>query len=111
VVAGTAALLAGELEFFRAFGPALALTAAVALAVSLTLVPACLALFGRLAFWPHLEPGDRRAGWDDRPAPARHAVARFVASPPVAALVALVSIGLLVLGATGLARTELAFGS
>jgi putative drug exporter of the RND superfamily len=31
VVAGTAALLVGELEFFRAFGPALALTAAVSL--------------------------------------------------------------------------------
>jgi RND superfamily putative drug exporter len=39
VVAGTAALLAGELEFFRAFGPSLALTAAVALAVSLTPSP------------------------------------------------------------------------
>ncbi len=109
VVAGTAALLVGELEFFRAFGPALALTAAVALAVSLTLVPACLALFGRLAFWPHFRPGDRRAGWDDRPSPARHALARFVTSPPVAALVALVSIGVLVLAATGLSRTELAF--
>src|SRR5215208_4615595 len=42
VVAGTAALLVGELEFFRAFGPALALTAAVSLVVSVTLVPALL---------------------------------------------------------------------
>jgi putative drug exporter of the RND superfamily len=109
VVAGTAALLAGELEFFRAFGPALALTAAVALAVSLTLVPACLAIFGRLVFWPRLRPGDRGAGWDDRPSPARHALARFVTSRPVAALVALVCIGVLVLAATGLSRTELAF--
>ena len=40
VVAGSAALLVGELEFFRAFGPALALTAGIALAVSLTFVPA-----------------------------------------------------------------------
>ncbi len=109
VVAGTAALLAGELEFFRAFGPSLALTAAVALAVSLTLVPACLALFGRLVFWPRLQPGDRRGRWDDRPSPARHALARFVTSPPVAALVALVCIGVLGLAATGLSRTELAF--
>ncbi|MGH3093209.1 MAG: MMPL family transporter [Gaiellaceae bacterium] len=109
VVAGTAALLAGELEFFRAFGPALALTAAVALAVSLTLVPACLALFGRLVFWPRLRPRDRRARWDDGPSPARHALARFVTSPPVAALVALVCIGVLVLAATGLSRTALAF--
>ena len=109
VVAGTAALLVGELEFFRAFGPALALTAAVALAVSLTLVPACLALFGRLVFWPHFRPGDRPARWNDRPSPARHALARFVTSRPVAALVALVCIGVLALAATGLSRTELAF--
>jgi RND superfamily putative drug exporter len=109
VVAGTAALLAGELEFFRAFGPALALTAAVALVVSLTLVPACLALFGRLVFWPRLRPGDRLADWDEQPTPARDALARFVTSPPVAALVAIVCIGVLALAATGLTRTELAF--
>ena len=47
VVTGTAALVVGELEFFRAFGPALAITAAVALAVSVTFVPASLALLGR----------------------------------------------------------------
>ncbi|HEX2044625.1 MAG TPA: MMPL family transporter [Gaiellaceae bacterium] len=109
VVAGTVALLAGELDFFRAFGPALALTAAVALAVSLTLVPACLAIFGRLVFWPRLRPGEPVADWDTRPSPAREALARFLASPPVAALVALVSVGVLVLAATGLARTELSF--
>jgi RND superfamily putative drug exporter len=109
VVAGTAALLVGELEFFRVFGPALALTAAVALAVSLTIVPACLALFGRHVFWPRLRPGDRVTAWDKRRTPARQALARFVVSPPVAALVALVCIGALVLAATGLSRTELAF--
>src|SRR4029450_1123889 len=48
VVAGTAALLVGQLDFFRAFGPGLALTAAVALVVSVTLVPATLAILGRL---------------------------------------------------------------
>ena len=59
VVTGTAALVVGELEFFRAFGPALALTAAISLAVSITFVPASLALFGRLVFWPSLRPGKR----------------------------------------------------
>jgi RND superfamily putative drug exporter len=50
VAAGTAALVVGKLDFFRAFGPGLAITALVSVAVCLTFIPACLALFGgRLA--------------------------------------------------------------
>ena len=52
VSAGTAALLVAESAFFRAFGPAMALAILVALVVSVTLVPAILAVFGRLLFWP-----------------------------------------------------------
>jgi RND superfamily putative drug exporter len=72
-------------------------------------VPACLAVFGRLVFWPRLRPGERVAEWDTRPSPTREALARFVASPPVAGVVALVSVGVLALAATGLGRTELSF--
>ena len=73
VVAGTFALVVGELEFFRAFGPALGLTAGVALAVSITFVPAALGLFGRMVFWPSLTPGRR----DSLQTPtAHHAYAR-----------------------------------
>jgi RND superfamily putative drug exporter len=50
VAAGTGALVAGELQFFRAFGPGLALTALVSLAVCLTFIPAAMALFGRRLF-------------------------------------------------------------
>ena len=50
VAAGTAALTAGRLDFFRAFGPGLAATTLVTLAVSLTLVPALVALFGPRLF-------------------------------------------------------------
>ena len=46
VAAGTAALVVGKLDFFRAFGPGLAITALLAVAVCLTFIPACLALFG-----------------------------------------------------------------
>ena len=46
VAAGTAALVVGKLDFFRAFGPGLAITALIAVAVCLTFIPACLALFG-----------------------------------------------------------------
>ncbi len=52
VALGAAALLVGRLEFFRAFGPGAALTVLVGLAVSITLVPASLAIFGRAVFWP-----------------------------------------------------------
>jgi RND superfamily putative drug exporter len=52
VAAGTAALLAADSAFFRGFGPAMALAVLVGLAVSVTLVPALLAILGRLAFWP-----------------------------------------------------------
>jgi putative drug exporter of the RND superfamily len=109
VVAGTAALLAGELEFFRAFGPALALTAAVALVVSLTLVPACLAIFGRALFWPRLTPGEEQPEPEERPSRLRRAATRFALSLPVATFVALVVVAGLVAAATGLRETNLAF--
>ncbi|MGH3042480.1 MAG: MMPL family transporter, partial [Gaiellaceae bacterium] len=108
VVAGTAALVVGELEFFRAFGPALALTAAVSLAVSITFVPASLALFGRLVFWPSLRPGDEQPGDDERPSPLRSAVTEFLTSRPVAAVVALATVAALVAAASGIRDTELA---
>ncbi len=56
VAAGTGALAVGELGFFRAFGPGLAATTLVALAVSATLVPALLALFGARLYGRHLKP-------------------------------------------------------
>ena len=52
VAAGTAALLAASSPFFRAFGPAMAMSVLVGLAVSVTVVPALLAVLGRLVFWP-----------------------------------------------------------
>src|SRR5262245_36441055 len=52
---GTATLLVGDVDFFRAFAPALALTALVGVVVSITLLPALLAILGRGA----LSPGGR----------------------------------------------------
>ncbi len=60
VSAGTGALMVGELGFFRAFGPGLAITTLIALAVSITLVPALLGLFGARLFGGDLK-GDRAA--------------------------------------------------
>jgi putative drug exporter of the RND superfamily len=56
VAAGTATLLAGTLDFFRAFGPGMALTVLVSLGVAITLVPALLAVLGRALLWPGRTP-------------------------------------------------------
>jgi RND superfamily putative drug exporter len=52
VTAGTASLVVARSDFFSAFGPGLALTVLVALLVSVTLVPAILAILGTGVFWP-----------------------------------------------------------
>jgi putative drug exporter of the RND superfamily len=110
VVAGTAALLVGELEFFRAFGPALALTAAVSLLVSVTLVPALLAIVGRRLYWPGVRAEQvGPAGANDFSSPVREAAARFVSSVPVSIVLVVLCSGLLVLAATGISHTKLAF--
>lgn len=52
VAAGCASLAVATTDFLAAFGPALAMTVIVAAAVSLTLVPALIAILGRAAFLP-----------------------------------------------------------
>ncbi|MBC7307697.1 MAG: MMPL family transporter, partial [Dietzia sp.] len=52
VAAGTASLIVARSALFRGFGPALALTVLVGLVVSITLVPALMAILGPRAFWP-----------------------------------------------------------
>jgi RND superfamily putative drug exporter len=114
VACGAAALLAGKLEFFRAFGPGMALTVVVSLAVSLTLVPALMAIGGRAIFRPSLsatppleEPVVRRRGrrvetWSE-------SLAQFATSKPVAVVVLLGALVLAAVASRGLAETELGF--
>ena len=52
VAAGTAALVVARSALFQGFGPGMALTVVVGMVVSLTIVPAVMAVFGRYAFWP-----------------------------------------------------------
>ena len=52
VAAGSAAMLVAESGFFRAFGPVLSLSVLSSMVVSLTLLPALMAIFGRALFWP-----------------------------------------------------------
>jgi RND superfamily putative drug exporter len=52
VAAGVATLLLGRSPAVRAFGPAMAISVVAAMLVSVTAVPAAMAILGRLAFWP-----------------------------------------------------------
>ena len=106
VACGAAALLAGRLEFFRAFGPGMALTVLVGLAVSITLVPALLAIVGRGLFWPSLGPAPAGAGEPGRERTRRtdswsDSLAEFATSKLVALVVAAVSLGLVALASKG----------
>ena len=56
VSCGLAALLVADSGLFRAFGPGLAITVLVGLGVSITIVPAMLAILGRWVFWPSRFP-------------------------------------------------------
>ncbi|MEA2247744.1 MAG: putative drug exporter of the superfamily [Solirubrobacteraceae bacterium] len=69
VAAGTAALVAGKLEFFRAFGPGLALTTLISMVVAITLVPALLALFGDRLFGRRVREEGAAAALADAEAP------------------------------------------
>ena len=109
VAAGSAALVAGTLDFFRALGPAMAGTVIISLIVAVTLVPALMGIFGRLLFWPSL---DRLA--DTPTGRTRQArtefygtLTRIGVSRPMAFIVMLISIGLLGLAARGLSEINL----
>jgi RND superfamily putative drug exporter len=127
VACGSAALLVGKLEFFRAFGPGLAFSALIGLAVSVTLIPALMAIFGRAVFWPGLR-ADREPAASADPAPVvdedpaaeplpeeplkrsrRYRLARAATARPVAAAITLVVLAALVVAATGLRDTNLGF--
>lgn len=62
VAVGTGALAFARTDFFAAFGPALSAAVVTSLLVSITLVPALIAAFGRATFWPrrHHGPRERR---------------------------------------------------
>jgi len=105
VAAGGATLVAGKLPVFRAFGPGVALTVLICLAVTMTFVPAVLAILGRLAFWPRLRLDD--APPDDDETLGR--LARLRATRPAALALAAVAVAALGVAALGLRDTALGF--
>lgn len=126
VAAGIASLAAARLAALRSFGPGLALTVLIVVAVAITLAPALIAIFGSLLFRPGparmqravaaraTPPGDsappggrgRRlsAAWTWRSSVTRLATAR-----PVALLVAAACVAGLLITALGLRQIQLGF--
>jgi len=107
VALGAATILVGSLDFFRVFGPGLAVSVLIGVAVALTLVPALLGILGRAVYWPG---GLQRSGIEDETerVGVRTRITGLVRHRPVAFVAVLVSLAVLVLAATGLASTRLA---
>lgn len=107
IACSTLTLLISGVRFLSAFGPSMAVAVVVAAAVAVTLIPACLAIFGRLVFWPQLR-GERQrqpAGGADAGTGARkHPIGVAVRFPLAVAVLCLL---LLAAAATGLRHLEL----
>jgi putative drug exporter of the RND superfamily len=106
---GTATLLVGDVDFFRAFAPALVITALTGVVVSVTLVPALLALLGRAAYWPR-GVGATASGTGPRRAHRAPLATRLLTTRAVAALTAVVVIGGLVFAAAQIRHLEMGLG-
>ncbi len=100
VAGGTASLVAGELEFFRAFGPGMALTVLVSLGIAITLVPALMAILGRRIFWPRRSTREWAPGRASR-------LAYFATARPAALAIASVACAALFFACKGLLETNL----
>jgi RND superfamily putative drug exporter len=115
VAAGTASLLVARLGFLRAFGPGLAFTVLIGLAVAVTFVPAMLGMFGRVVFWPRWPPkpgtvAESVGEPSDRIARSfRSKVARWATARPAAAAITILCVLGLGAAAAGLTRTSLGF--
>ncbi len=102
VAVGSASLVIGNLGFFRAFGPGMAVTVLVTLAVTVTLVPALVAIFGRALFWPGLRESTPR-----EPSRLRQGLGRIATARPVAVVLMIATAAVLVVAAVQSRSTAL----
>jgi RND superfamily putative drug exporter len=114
VTAGVATLIVADSALFQAFGPGLAISVLTGLTVSITLVPALLAILGRWTFWPARTSRlarQRRDGEDPAPAGRAPRPGRFlraVGYRTVAGTVTAVVLGLLVVASLPLGELRAA---
>jgi RND superfamily putative drug exporter len=106
IAGATMTLALSGVDFLSAFGPAMAISVLVAALVSLTFLPACLALFGRFVFWPHrLEVASAAESPEAESPRARGRIVGTAANHPI--LVIVFCLVLLLAGASGLRHLEL----
>lgn len=106
IAGATMTLSLSGVDFLSAFGPAMAISVLVAALVSLTFVPACLALFGRFVFWPHrLEVSTAEDSPEAETPRARGRIVGLAANHPI--LVIVFCLVVLLAGASGLRHLEL----
>ncbi|MDQ4142606.1 MAG: MMPL family transporter [Actinomycetota bacterium] len=100
VAVGAAGLVVATLDVFKALGPGLALTVLVGLAVSVTFIPASVAVFGKALFWPRLpRPASEEAESDRGIRTWRERITYRATRRPVAVAIAVGMCLLLVLAA------------
>ena len=114
IVLASATLLVAQVGFLQAFGPGIAVAVGVGLLVTITLVPALIAIAGERLFWPARPspeaPPDPRgpqpaAAGAEQPEPARRfRFIRMATSRPL--LVSAVVVAILLVGASGLSRMD-----
>jgi RND superfamily putative drug exporter len=106
IAGATMTLALSGVDFLSAFGPAMAISVLVAALVSLTFLPACLALFGRFVFWPHrIEVAAADETPEAESPRARGRIVGTAANHPI--LVIVFCLVLLLAGASGLRHLEL----
>jgi RND superfamily putative drug exporter len=106
IAGATMTLALSGVDFLSVFGPAMAISVLVAALVSLTFLPACLALFGRFVFWPHrLEVAAADESPVDENPRARGRIVGLAANHPI--LVIAFCLVVLLAGASGLRNLEL----
>ena len=112
VAAGTAVLLVAESHFFKAFGPAMAVTILVGLLISITLVPALMAILGPKIFWPRRDPrllaeSTSSPGVEGQASASSMWLAKLLVQPPAAWAATIVCVTLLVIASLPLFSVRL----
>ncbi|MBS1861198.1 MAG: MMPL family transporter [Actinobacteria bacterium] len=105
IAGATMTLTLAGVDFLSAFGPAMAISVLVAAVVSLTFVPACLALLGRFVFWPQRSQAEEEGPAAGPESKARGRIVGLGARHPV--MVILICLVALLAAASGLRGLEL----
>jgi len=90
VAAGTGALIVADLGFLQAFGPGMALTVLIGMAVALTFVPAALGILGPALLWPSRGRRPQRAA--HRPRGRNERMLQAIVRHPALTLVATLAV-------------------